>query len=358
MKKEGWLLFAFLVVYIGGMTSFVFSETLPNSKTIVNVASATYIINNNLSKSKIESNKVHTTVDLTIPNVIYPGENTQLPPNFTLMGLAEEDSEVEIIFSPIYTPGRKKENKNIVFKTRTDNSRYYWAQVKNLFPCLYNVKIVNNGSEEIKLFIVEVRYAFPSGYPEILDISYLDGGRKLNVTGTSSPNKYLIVYNYNTTIESLDIVGMGTSDKKGKFNIILNGQIPLGNDNMLFVVNTTNNTASEAKRLKLQGLPPNEGDIYVYNYPNPMTDGTTFRYYLPETSNVTLEIFNTAGRRLTYFNTQGIGKNDDGIGWNEYPWDGRTGEGMYLSNGVYIYRLTATLWGKSVSKTNKLLISR
>jgi len=66
------------------------------------------------------------------------------------------------------------------------------------------------------------------------------------------------------------------------------------------------------------------------NYPNPFNPATSIQFALPERSEWTLEIYNTAGQLVTTWS--GI----DEAGVQEIEWDAR----LYAS-GVYLYRLVA-----------------
>ncbi len=67
------------------------------------------------------------------------------------------------------------------------------------------------------------------------------------------------------------------------------------------------------------------------NYPNPFNAGTTIKYQLSHSANVTLKIYDVLGREVaTLVNTKQLPGN------YEYPWSGQS-----LASGIYFYRLTA-----------------
>jgi len=72
------------------------------------------------------------------------------------------------------------------------------------------------------------------------------------------------------------------------------------------------------------------------NYPNPFNPTTTLQYGLPETSNMTLNIFDIAGRKIKQWNI-----TNQQPGWHEVIWDGTDMNGNTVSTGVYIYSLQA-----------------
>ncbi len=71
------------------------------------------------------------------------------------------------------------------------------------------------------------------------------------------------------------------------------------------------------------------------NHPNPFNPATTIGYYLPESSVVTLEIYDSSGR-LVSRPVNGM-KQDKGT--HEAAWRGVDTNGRTVSSGVYFYRL-------------------
>lgn len=67
------------------------------------------------------------------------------------------------------------------------------------------------------------------------------------------------------------------------------------------------------------------------NFPNPFVTSTTFRYAIPETAHVRLEVYDLLGRRVATLTDE-----DAQPGWHERRFDA---DG--LANGAYIARLTA-----------------
>jgi len=98
------------------------------------------------------------------------------------------------------------------------------------------------------------------------------------------------------------------------------------------------------------------------NYPNPVGSGdgtTTFSYYLPEDSEVTITIYTLTGalvRRLIYEAGENGGR---GPGVNQVIWDVRNGVGKYVVNGVYICFAAARTPSNGVQSTRyKLAVMR
>lgn len=81
---------------------------------------------------------------------------------------------------------------------------------------------------------------------------------------------------------------------------------------------------------------PNEYRLYS-NYPNPFNPTTNIEFSVPEQVNVTLEIYNLLGQRVTTL----IAGEMYGPGRHKAVWNGRSQNGMLVSSGVYIYRIQA-----------------
>ena len=85
----------------------------------------------------------------------------------------------------------------------------------------------------------------------------------------------------------------------------------------------------------------------LQNFPNPFNPTTTIKFDLPNSSNVTLKIYNLLGqeeRTLVSGNKQ--------AGYHTVIWDGKNNQGAAVSSGVYLYRLQTGEY----SKTMKLMM--
>jgi hypothetical protein len=92
----------------------------------------------------------------------------------------------------------------------------------------------------------------------------------------------------------------------------------------------------------------------VFNYPNPMTDGTAFTFQhnfdMPLTTQI--DVYTVAGRKIkTIKRTNIISK------FVSIEWDGRDEDGDYIANGTYIYKVIVKTEDGSFSKvqTGKLV---
>jgi hypothetical protein len=81
------------------------------------------------------------------------------------------------------------------------------------------------------------------------------------------------------------------------------------------------------------------------NFPNPFNPTTTIGYAIPQTGQVELAIFNTAGQKV-----RTLVSEEQSAGFYKMVWDGRNEMGESVGSGVYIYRLHSG----SFSKTAKM----
>lgn len=79
------------------------------------------------------------------------------------------------------------------------------------------------------------------------------------------------------------------------------------------------------------------------NYPNPFNPNTTIRYDLPENSAVTLRLYNILGQEVrTLVNRR------ETAGFKSVVWNGRNNAGHQVSTGIYILRLQAGPFRKTI----------
>lgn len=83
------------------------------------------------------------------------------------------------------------------------------------------------------------------------------------------------------------------------------------------------------------------------NYPNPFNPLTTISYALPTTSDVTLTMYDVAGKLVTT-----LQRAHQPAGWYDIQWDATDDSGNPVSTGVYFCRLNAG----DISKTIKMIL--
>ncbi|HKI79755.1 MAG TPA: T9SS type A sorting domain-containing protein [Ignavibacteriaceae bacterium] len=74
----------------------------------------------------------------------------------------------------------------------------------------------------------------------------------------------------------------------------------------------------------------------LQNNPNPFNPSTTIKFYTPNTSDVTIRIYDMLGREVTTLINQ-----KTTAGYHVVYWNGKDSRGEEVSSGVYLYRLTA-----------------
>jgi len=83
----------------------------------------------------------------------------------------------------------------------------------------------------------------------------------------------------------------------------------------------------------------------LQNSPNPFNPSTIIKFYIPNTSDVTIRVYDMLGREVTTL----INKQTTG-GYHNVYWNGKDSKGENVASGVYLYRLTAG----SFSETRKM----
>ncbi len=79
-----------------------------------------------------------------------------------------------------------------------------------------------------------------------------------------------------------------------------------------------------------------ENFILASNYPNPFNPNTTIRYGLPESSDVSVIVYDITGREIIQLVDSRVPAGDRRVVWN-----GRDQHGNPVASGLYIYRLVA-----------------
>jgi parallel beta-helix repeat protein len=83
--------------------------------------------------------------------------------------------------------------------------------------------------------------------------------------------------------------------------------------------------------------------ILDQNYPNPFNPSTTLRYGLPEDSEVSMVIYDIRGNTV-----RTIESGSQVAGWYEHVWNGMNDEGQPVSTGLYLTRLRAGSYTKTI----------
>ncbi len=84
------------------------------------------------------------------------------------------------------------------------------------------------------------------------------------------------------------------------------------------------------------------------NYPNPFNPSTTIPFYLAESGDVSIRVYNVKGQLV-----RKLAQERFSYGRHELSWDGTTDRGMPVASGVYFYRLVTR--GESFTKRMMIL---
>ena len=93
---------------------------------------------------------------------------------------------------------------------------------------------------------------------------------------------------------------------------------------------------------------PEQLSLYA-NYPNPFNSSTRIEYDLPQTSRVSIKIFNMQGQLVHTLVNQ-----TKASGHHSAIWDGRSDKGNIVSSGIYIYQIQIN----NQIKNRKLLLPK
>lgn len=109
------------------------------------------------------------------------------------------------------------------------------------------------------------------------------------------------------------------------------------------------NEASVTAATGVRGTPPLTELRVLPNHPNPFSSSTELEVGLPSPSDITVQMFDVAGRQVDEFVVRGAA-----AGWRRIAYDGRVATGAPLASGVYFYRVSAA--GRTI--TRKMVIAR
>ncbi|MFC1724284.1 NosD domain-containing protein [candidate division KSB1 bacterium] len=86
---------------------------------------------------------------------------------------------------------------------------------------------------------------------------------------------------------------------------------------------------------KAGSLLPETYTLYQ-NYPNPFNPETVIRYDIPQSSSVSIRIYNILGKEI-----KSLVNESKKAGYHRVVWDGTNNNGIKVSSGTYIYRISA-----------------
>ena len=83
--------------------------------------------------------------------------------------------------------------------------------------------------------------------------------------------------------------------------------------------------------------------VLLQNFPNPFNPETTIRYGLPVTTDVSVVIYDLQGRMIRTYSESG-----HAAGWVNIHWDGSNASGEKVSTGVYLCRMVAGDYSRTI----------
>ncbi|MCR4437899.1 MAG: FlgD immunoglobulin-like domain containing protein [bacterium] len=101
-------------------------------------------------------------------------------------------------------------------------------------------------------------------------------------------------------------------------------------------------TIQPGSGIRADDFTPTEFEL-VQNYPNPFNPGTVIEYRLPQASRVTLQVYNLAGVKVA-----SLRDGMESAGRHSVVWDGRDEMGRPVAAGVYMCRLVAGTYDKTI----------
>jgi len=125
-------------------------------------------------------------------------------------------------------------------------------------------------------------------------------------------------------------------DKEYWWRVIATGSDSLTSESEIFMF--TVGYVSITEELAL----PTEYTLHQ-NYPNPFNPSTTLRYGLPEDAKVSLIIYDIRGNVV-----RTIDSGNQVTGWYEHVWNGMDNSGQPVSTGLYLTRLQAGSYTKTI----------
>lgn len=185
----------------------------------------------------------------------------------------------------------------------------------------------------------------------LIDVSlrYPDGFRK-KIVFQSPEVQFTPADTGNLTEENMaEIMMTPTFDMDGTYQLIVEARDVSGNE-----------TANMSYRLSFEVV--NQSMISnVLNYPNPFTSNTRFVFTLTGAEipdYLKIQIMTVSGRIVKEIMLDELGSVYVGQNTTEYAWDGTDQYGDPLANGIYLYRVVASVSGQSIDHYANSLVDK
>ncbi len=146
-------------------------------------------------------------------------------------------------------------------------------------------------------------------------------------TGYMSQNSLLVEFGLGS-ITSVDSVQVTWPYRDGEGEYQVSSRTDVAVDQIVIILEPGGSLSS------VPGVLP-AGYVLHSNYPNPFNPQTSIRFDLPETAQISLNVYDLAGHLVRTL----ISNETRIAGQYEVPWNGQDSLGQVVSAGVYFYRL-------------------
>ncbi|MFZ1081640.1 MAG: FlgD immunoglobulin-like domain containing protein [Candidatus Kryptoniota bacterium] len=148
--------------------------------------------------------------------------------------------------------------------------------------------------------------------------------------------------NFKSNSASLkDVSPNSTGDAEFTFSV--DKKASVGKDTTLTATISTSDGQTWTKDITVEVAAPKDYQLYN-NFPNPFNPSTKIAFDLPEASHVKLVIYDIVGREVAQ-----VADADYPAGYTELTWNGINKNGVTVSSGVYLCRISTDKWS-SVKK--------
>ena len=295
------------------------------------------------------------------PDIIYAGRSYVLKSensgkSWKVMGSLDGNPILSLAASSynsdvVYAGTAPTKNRAGIFKTI--NGGVSWENITGDLPDRYPVDIAVDPLDDM------IAYVAFSGFGTSHLFKTTNGGFTWEDVGKELPDvptsAVIIDPKYPNNVYVGNDIGVYVSKDGGKNWINYNEGLPeavivmdlsISNSNRKLRIATHGNGVYERKLIEGTS---NEreiaSDIILYqNYPNPFNSRTTIRFYLPESCDVRLQVYNMLGQKIATL----INKNLN-MGMHSIVWNCKN-----VASGLYVYRLSA---GNRI-ETKRLLLIR
>lgn len=161
-----------------------------------------------------------------------------------------------------------------------------------------------------------------------------------NVAG-SLPQGWVMSHNYSNGVLKIAMAGTTPLRDGNIAEISLNLKDKETHFTVTGTAELNANYSTELGNLTVKQI-PNQFEL-SQNYPNPFNPTTTIKYQLAQNSKVTLEIYDMLGQRI-----KTLVNDVQDAGYYSVSWDGSNNFGQQVSSGIYIYRLQAGSFVKTL----------